>query len=399
MTQKTSHFERFFVCLYTTRIFPLLRCYDNNVNSNLDLLMKKISIKIPRVGSQLWVGTSIFLLSFILPPTLHAQDIGVSISPAIIEETLDAGTLKEYSVTIKNLNQTDQTYYLSARNISGVKDGGVPIFAKDNAEKSGYELVEWLALSKNQITLPPGVSERVAFTMQVPTEATPGSHFGGIFISVDPPEIENSGAAVAYQVANIISIRVSGDATESANIRQFSTEQYFHGSKNVDFAVRIENTGNVLVRPAGPLEIFNMLGQKVDTITFNDAQNAVFPANIREFNFNWTGEGTGFGRYEAVLSPGYGDTGAKMTMSSTASFWILPMNIIGPALAVLATILLLTFLFVRLYIKRTLAHLSTGGTRVVRRRKQKGMSATLLLVVVMLIVTAVFMLVLLALFA
>ena len=357
--------------------------------------MSKVSLLIAQ--RLLFVG--ILLLVLISPSFALAQDVGVSISPAIIEETLDAGTFKEYSVTIKNLNQAEQTYYLSARNISGVKDGGVPIFAKENAERSGYELVEWLVLSKNQITLPPGVSERVTFTMQVPKEATPGSHFGGIFISVDPPEIENSGAAVAYQVANIISIRVSGDAAESASIRQFSTARYFHGSKNVDFSVRIENTGNVLVRPSGPLEIFNMLGQKVDTITFNDSQNAVFPSDIREFNFNWQGEGTGFGRYEAVLSPGYGDVGAKKTMSSTASFWVLPMNIIGPALGVLAAVLLITFIMVRLYIKRTLAHLSSGGTRMVRRRKQKGMSATLLLIVVMILVTAVFLLVLLALFA
>jgi hypothetical protein len=238
------------------------------------------------------------------------------------------------------------------------------------------ELASWITIGVTEITLPAGVSERVNFTLQVPPDATPGSHFGSVFISVDAPEITESGAAVGYEVANIISIRVTGDANEGANIRQFSTESFFHGSPNVDFEARIENTGNVLVRPTGPVEIYNMLGKKVDTITFNESQGAVFPGRVREYTFNWQGEGTGFGRYEVVLSAVYGDTGARMTMSSTASFWILPLNIILPALGGLVLILLISFVLVRLYIKRTLAHLAHGQTRIVRKRKNKGVSAS-----------------------
>ena len=258
---------------------------------------------------------------------------------------------------------------------------------------------DWIKLPVGQITIGPGASERVVFTMEVPTDASPGSHFGSIFISVDPPEIEKSGAAVGYKVDNIIIARVSGDAIDSANIRQFATKRYFHSSKNVDFSVRIENLGNVLVRPVGPVEITNMLGQKIDTFVFNEEQASVFPGKVREYSFNWTGEGTGFGRYEALVSTVYGDNGAKKTLSSTVSFWILPMNIILPALGGLALLLLITFIFVKLYIRRTLAHLSHGQGRIVRKRRKQGLPATLLLTVVMLTVTAVFMIALLVLFA
>lgn len=339
-------------------------------------------------------------LAILAAATAQAQgQAGVSISPALIEESHDPGVKKEYSVTVKNLNDYEQKFYISTRDITDVKDGGTPVFANDNLEKTGMELANWISLGVTEITLPAGVSERVNFTMQIPADATPGSHFGSVFISVDAPEIAQSGAAIGYQVANIISIRVSGEANEGANIRQFSTEKFFHGSKNVNFEARIENTGNVLVRPTGPVEIFNMLGKKVDTVSFNESQGAVFPGRVREYNFNWQGDGTGFGRYEVVMSPVYGETGARKTMSSTASFWILPLNIILPALGALAFILLLSFIFVRLYIKRTLAHLAHGQTRIVRRRKNKGVSATLLLVVVMLTVTAVFMIIMLVLFA
>lgn len=349
------------------------------------------------------VVTAAFFLAFLLCFHAHivnaANDSGVSISPAIIEETIESGITKEYSVTIQNQNNSEQIFYLSTKNIVDVEDGGIPVFSSNKFEKTGMELADWIKLPTDRITLPAGASQQINFSVEVPVDAPPGSHFGSIFISVDPPDIKDSGAAVGYQVANIISLRVAGDATEVANIRQFSTNSFFYGSKNVDFSVRIENEGNVLVRPSGPLEIKNMLGQKVDTIIFNESKGAVFPGKVREYSINWTGEGTGFGRYEAIVSPIYGDSGAKRTISSTVSFWILPMNIIGPALGALALVLLVTFVFVRVYIKRTLAHLSYGQTRIVRKRKRNGMSATLLLVIVMLTVTGLFMIALLILFA
>lgn len=354
----------------------------------------------------LWLRHHLSLLSLLLGvmsvlsiPIISFAQTGVSITPAVIEETLDAGFQKQYTLTVKNLDTVEQTYYLFVRDISDTTEGGVPVFAKEGEEKTGMELSDWIALSESQITIPGNGSRSVTFTLTVPGDATPGGHFGGVFLSVDPPEIRQSGAAVAYQVANIVSIRVSGDVNEVASIRQFSTGRFFYGSQNVDFNVRIENAGNVLVRPTGPLEVFNMLGQKVDTIMFNENRNGVFPGKTREFLFSWTGEGLGFGRYEAVLSSVYGDEGAKKTMSSTVSFWILPMSIIGPALGAFVVLFLIVFISVRIYIARTVAEMSRGRSRVVRSRRRGGLSPLLLFTVVMLMVTILFLLVLLVLFA
>lgn len=338
--------------------------------------------------------------SLLITEQVYAQQqAGVRISPALIEESLDPGFEKSYTLLIENQETTARTFYLSTRNISDVTENGNPIFAKDINEVTGMELAQWITLSQNEITLEANQKGEVTFVMKLPSDASPGSHFGGVFISIEPPDIENSGAAVSYQVANIISIFVSGDVNETANIRQFSTDKYFYGSKDVDFNLRIDNPGNVLVRPIGPLEIRNMLGQKIETMIFNDTQAAVFPGTDRSYSMSWEGQGLGFGRYEAIVSAVYGEYGGKKTISSTVSFWILPMSIIGPALGALAFILLVTFLIVRVYINRTLAKMSYGNTRLVRSRRRQGPSPILLLVLVMLMVTALFMIVLLALFA
>jgi len=344
------------------------------------------------------LAAALFIAGVSMPLSVSAQGAGVSISPAVVEETLEPGASEQFTVSIQNLNSEEQTYYLYTRNISGVRDGGVPIFATTDSQETGYELTDWITLDTNQVVIPAGGKVPLNYEVNVPADAS-CSHFGGIFISVDPPELQRSGAAVGYQVANIISLRISGDCDEEASIRQFSTSKFLYGSQNVDFIARIENTGDVLVRPTGPLEIYNMLGNKVGVVNFNDDKAAVFPNAERTFeNINWTGNSLGFGRYEAILTPIYGEQGAIRTMSSTVTFWILPMNIIGPALGVLAVVLIVAFIMIKLYIRRSLAHLNQGR-RVINRRKQSSSSSFLLLAVVMLTVTALLLIVLLALFA
>ncbi len=342
---------------------------------------------------------SVFLFFSLINFAFAQPAAGVAISPALIEEALDPGQEKDYVLTVQNKEAVDRTFFFSTKNISDVTDTGQPIFAKDINEVTGMELAKWIELAQTEMTLAPNEKGFLNFKMRLPQDASPGSHFGGVFVSVEPPDIESSGAAIAYEVANIISIRVSGDVNETASIRQFSTDKYFYGSKNVEFDIRIENPGNVLVRPIGPLEVRNMLGQKVESLIFNENQAAVFPGRTRDYDMKWEGQGLGFGRYEAVVSAVYGEYNGKKTISSTVSFWILPMSIIGPALGALAFLLLITFVIVRIYINRTLAKMSYGGTRLVRSRRRQGPSPLLLLVLVMLMVTALFMIVLLALFA
>lgn len=310
------------------------------------------------------------------------------------------GESREFSINISNLSSTEQVIYLFTRNISGVKAGGVPIFADDDAEKTGFEITEWLTLNDTSITIPGDGSYSISFTINVPENASPGSHFGGVFASVDPPRLRSSGAAVGYEVASILSIRVAGDAVEKAQIRSFSSDNYIYSSPNVTFNAEIENQGNVLIRPTGPLEITNMFGKTVATLDFNESLAGVFPLAKRTFELKWNDEGTGFGRYETRLSLVYGGEGSKSTMTSTVSFWILPMNIIGPATLVLLVLLGGTYFGVKIYVRRKLEFYGAQRRLVSRRRRSNSsLSTGLLIVIVMLSVTAIFLIILLALYA
>lgn len=326
---------------------------------------------------------------------------GIGLKPATVEVNLEPGENKQYTVLIENVSGEDQFYYLYKRDIVGVKPGGVPVFAETSLDKTSFDLSEWITLDTDTLAIPKGEERPLSFIISVPDNAAPCDHFGGIFVSAQPPELRESGAAVGYEVGNIISVRVAGECTLEGSIRQFSTDNYIYGKSEVNFSAKIQNEGNTLIRPVGPLEINNMFGKQVAKLIFNEERAGVYPGATREFTMSWSGDGPGFGRYEAILSPVYGEDGLNKTMSSTATFWILPMGIILPALGVLFVLLLITYISVRLYVRNKLANYGAAGSsrRLVRRRKDSSSSMMLLIFTVMATVTALFMIILVFLFA
>ena len=331
----------------------------------------------------------------------YAQNAGagIGISPAITEGGATPGETQTHVINVTNLSAVNQTYYIYKKDIVSVEEGGVPVFAEEGLQKTGYELTEWITTDVTEININPGEEKSIQATIAIPENASPCSHFGAVIISMQPPRLRETGAAVGYEVAHIISLRVAGECVESAQIRSFSTGNFIYSEPVIDFNARVENKGSVLLRPYGPLEIFNMLGKRVAMITLNESKAGIFPFTSRDFQITWENENPGFGRYEAVLSMVYGEEGRMSTISSTASFWILPMKIILPVLGGLFAILLLAYIGVRLYINKSIKMASGSTRRIVRRRKSSGMSALLLVVVVMLSVTALFLLVLLAVLA
>lgn len=333
---------------------------------------------------------------------VHAQSsAGVELKPSSFERAAEPGKVMNETLTLTNLSTTEQTYYLVTRDVSGVGDEGRPIFAEAGAEITGYELSSWVSYPQEPLTLAPRASVDVPIRLAIPDTATPGSHFGGVFVTVQPPRLRESGAGVAYEVGSLISIRIAGDALEDARIREFSTKKLLNGSANIDFLLRVENPGKVLIQPRGPLEIYNMLGKRIAFLTVNDSLAGVFPGQTRQFDINWKGEGFSFGRYQAVLGLGYGEKGKQSSVSGTVSFWILPVKIIVPVFGVLTLIILVVYVSIKLYVRRALDELSTtqGRRTVVRRRKDSSISRLMVIAVTLLISTALFLIGLLLLFA
>lgn len=351
-------------------------------------------LKIFLLGVFVLAGSAGFLTS------VHAQESGIKLIPASIEERADPGQVLVREVKVTNVSDEDKEYYIYKRDIIGVEESGVPVFAEENTEKTGYEITEWIGFAGETILVKAGETVVLPITITVPENASPGSHFGGVFVSQEAPKLRQMGAGVGYEVATIISIRISGEVVDDARIRSFSTDKLFYSAKNVSFLAKIENQGNILIRPRGPLQITSMFGGKPFVTTVNENLAGVFPGTVREIAFEWNEEGLGFGRYEAVLALSYdGDEGQK-TIDATLVFWVFPLNVLLPLIGGFITVILVGYFLTRYYIRQAIMR-AQGSRRIVspRGRRGAGISRFTFVFVTLMGTTVILLLVLLVMFA
>ena len=356
----------------------------------------------------LTIGVFVSSLCAVLPGFAFAD--GLKVQPALIEEKIDPGSAYSGVITVTNIGGQSERLYVVVRDVTGVADNGVPLFAKENAE-TGYSLASWVHATEDAIEIGPNGARDVLFTIEVPKGAGPGGHFAGIFFVREADRVKTTGSGVGFEVGTIVTMKISGDIREEAEIREFTTNKNIYGTADVIFTTNIENLGNVLIRPRGPIDITDMFGKKVATLIVNDPEAGVFPKTIREFAVSWSEPGFYFGRYEAVMSLAYGEENGRQTVSRSISFWILPLKFLISVFGGLLLLVLFLFVFIRLHIKRKIRQIQEATLAVGEQRKISSDDALLpygkespisrlwLVTVVLLLFTLVFLAILFFLFA
>jgi hypothetical protein len=348
------------------------------------------------------LGYGVFAAMMSLSPLMASAQAsqGVELKPAVIEDAAAPSQTYHFGITVRNISDSARTYTFSARDIKGLDASGLPVFAAPN-ETTDYSLSAWIILPQNSVTLDAGEMREIPFTVKVPAGASPGAHFGGIFLDAAAGTQQTTGAAVGYSVGTIISLKIAGDVVEEAQLREFSTDKLVYGTPAVTFSARVENKGNVLERPHGLIEVTDMLGKKVATINVNDSAAPVFPGSDRRYPVKWSSDDFAFGRYQAVVSLVYGDS-ARKTISAATSFWILPLKLILTLIGVLLAVLVMLYLSVRSYIRKTLRAMGATPGRMTDHaiaRRERSASRMMVLTLAILIFAIAFLALLFFVFA
>ena len=339
------------------------------------------------------LGISFVIAGAFTPLSVFAQGTeGLEITPAVIEDKVDPGETYSFTLTVKNIADTEKTYYFLAQDIRGLTEDGLPVFADADQEPTGYELSSWITLPGEPVTLKAGATQSVSFSIQIPTNASPGAHFGGVFFDTQPDRLRTSGASIGVRVGSIINLRIAGEVQEEARLREFSTGSFIYNAPPVDFKTRVENMGNVLLRPYGLIEITNMFGKKVGSVNVNESVAPVFPLSEREYTTMWEHDGFTFGKYSAVISVIYGDD-VRRTITGATSFWILPAKPILTVLSILAGIILIMIFFTKMYVRAKLREMgvSTTSQGVAARQTRRSASRMIFVVVAVFLLLTAFM--------
>lgn len=345
---------------------------------------------------------AIFLMAVIFFKTenVYAQSgVGIKISPVRIEEMVDPGQSMRSEVSITNESNETKTFFVYLRDFKSEGEAGSARLIEPGSEEGNY-LASWIVISKEGIQLQPGEARTIPFSVNVPAEVGPGGYFGAIVFGTEPPRIQldnedkGAGMSVAQQTACLVLLRVKGDVYEDAQIVEFNTDKDFYSTPfAVDFTIRIENIGNVHIKPRGSISIKNMFGKEVSVVKINEKGGNILPKSIRNFAQNiWKGDNA-FGKYTASLGITYGvsaDEGGqgKNSLVSVKTFWIIPWRILIPIILILLFISGVFMLFIKLYknkaVRKAMERAGLPNVRYVKTRK--GSSPTVHFSVILVIV-------------
>lgn len=220
-----------------------------------------------------------FVFSFLVPFISFA----LTISPPRLELYGNPGEIIKESLTLTNDKNVKQNFFLSFENFEAQGESGVPAFVP-----ALEGLGTWMSADP-MVTLDPGESKVIPFTIKIPENAPSGGHFASVFWGTSP-SLENDGqVAVSGKVGTLVLLSVAGDIIEDAGLLNFNTigNKFWYKTLPISFEYRFKNDGNDRIKPVGNAIIRNTLFIPTEKINANVSSGNILPKSSRKYTFDW----------------------------------------------------------------------------------------------------------------
>jgi len=260
-----------------------------------------------------------------------------TLQPALFDVSINPGSTFQGTLSVSNDETAEQTYFLSIQKFVPKGEMGQQQFLPlENVEG----LPQWIFLKQPSLTLRPGESRDIPFSIRVPEDALSGGYYAAIFFSTQPPLMAAQQKIVTgAKVGALMLVSVEGELVHRLRIADFGLDTPASiRSLPASFRLKLENLGNTHVRPEGDVTITNFFGSTVARLPINTEAARILPASARRFSFSWLKEGvrggSGFfhevgeewrnfaiGTYTATLAIRGVDTESALPLSLSFSVW------------------------------------------------------------------------------
>lgn len=277
----------------------------------------------------------------------------MTVSPVRYDFEIAPGRNVQDSVRV--LNDTDQReiFTLHAENFIANGEEGDQLYLP---EDEPTDLASWIRFEEPSVTLDPGESADVLFTIEVPEESVPGGHYATLFFTRGGGRESGSVIGISEQVGVLLLVRVPGQIREEVVIESLRVKP--DGILNdlpAIFETRVRNIGSVHLYPQGTVTVRNFLGNAIARIPLNPHHSAVLPNSVRRIESGWVKtpeilpggffaelrnewRNFAFGRYTVLVEMAYGSQQVQLKGESI-SFWVFPWRLsLAFALSLIALI-------------------------------------------------------------
>lgn len=292
------------------------------------------------------IGVLIIIIGILLPTLpVSAQNgagQGLEISPPLIELSANPGDEVKTQIRLRNVTNGSLVTKAQTNDFVAAGEDGQPKLLLDETEQSPYSIKDWLTTIPS-VTLQPQEQKTLEVTMNVPEDVGPGGHYGVVRFTGLPPEVEDTGVSLSASVGTLILVNVSGNISEQAKIAEFYTakgeaKRWLFEYGPINLVQKIQNDGNVHIKPKGSVRVLNMFGKEVKSFQLNEAGGNVLPGSTRKFEQTLEQKFM-FGRYRVQADVVYGSE--NKIISRTISFWVIPYKLIFITLLVIVLIIFL----------------------------------------------------------
>jgi hypothetical protein len=200
-------------------------------------------------------ATVLLALSMAMPAHAEQQNRGLFVAPVREYIAVQPGASTTKQLTIANNTVSPLEINFSVEQFT-VRDYTYDFVFSPNKE-------DWVKLGVTHITLLPGKSYALTYTISPPADATPGGHYFTVLATTSPGsgDIKNK-----VQAATTIYVTVQGALQVSTSIVQASVPRVLFGGE-LNFTLDVKDTGNThfFVYVSGQLEGLTARGKGPET--------------------------------------------------------------------------------------------------------------------------------------
>ncbi len=187
--------------------------------------------------------------------------------------TARPGTEIRDSLRVRNFVADPVELRVYARDAFTTRNGSLDLLTEDQASR---DVGTWIAMSASTVVVPGNGFVDVPFTVQIPANATPGDHSGGVVTSVRSTAVGEGRDPVRLdrRLGSRVSLRVDGPI--NAALELTGLDATFSGGWNpigrgtVRLTYGVKNTGNIRLKARPEVEVRGVLGLGGTTVTLPD---------------------------------------------------------------------------------------------------------------------------------
>jgi len=325
------------------------------------------------------------LITCFFPSKISAQtpaNFDLTVSPVFFDLSANPGDNLTNKIRVRNNTQEDAIITIGLKKLTSDSNGDLILSDLNDNTAS------WINFKNHTFIAKASEWVDVPFEISIPKDAAFGYYWAITLSETSNGTTTKTGTKLTgvSAVPILLDVKKQGAKAEG-QIVEFKTSSFVNEYLPVDFTVRVQNTGNIHIRPQGNIFIRGGGDENLAILNVNNAQGAIIPNGQRSFIEEWSDgflvrepivvDGqpkldkngkpaeklivnwdklTSFriGKYTADVVLVF-DNGTKdVSLEATTDFWVFPYKIIGTILISIIILIIVIRLILRTYIKNAI---------------------------------------------